>query len=308
MPRISTSQANLASLQNFLNGQSDLVKSQAQVSSGKKATDLKGLVKELGTLNAARSVIARSKGAVDRIAELEPKLAIQDAAFEQLSGAGDAIRQNLIGSLGLNDGLLIINGLQSALDQVSNALNQKFAGNSIFGGSKVDTKPFTANSLADLAAAAQVSDLFQNSDVKPVSRIDDGVVIETGFLADDVATDVVSIIKAIKDFNDGANGPFTASLTAAQRTFIESQLAAIAPALDALNQVQGENGLLQARVEATKIQEEERQVLLTGVIGDLEDVDMAEAVSRLQQVQTAVEASARTFNILSSTSLLNFLR
>ena len=35
---------------------------------------------------------------------------------------------------------------------------------------------------------------------------------------------------------------------------------------------------------------------------------MAEAISRLQQSQLAVEASARVFSSLSRTSLLDFLR
>ncbi len=308
MTRIATNQANLTTLSHFLRSQVELSDSQKQVATGKKSTDLKGLIKELGTLNAARSVIDRSKGAVDRIKELSPKLDVQDAAFEQISGATNQIRQSLVSALGLDDGLVLMNEVEAAFNQISVALNQTFAGRPIFGGTRVDVKPFTATSLADVAAAATVSDLFQNSNVKPVSRIDDGAAIETGFLADGVATDLMSIIKAIKDFNDGINGPFGEDLTTVQNDFIKTQLAAITPALDALHQVQGENGLLQKRVETTRVQEENRQVLLTGIIGDLEDIDLAEAASRLQQAQIAVEASARTFNVLSKTSLLNFLR
>jgi flagellar hook-associated protein 3 FlgL len=308
MTRIATTQANLSALSHLLRNQSDLATAQEQVSTGKKATDLKGLVRELGTLNAAQSVISRSKNAVQRLQELEPKLEVQDAAFEQLSGAADKIRQSLIGSLGLEDGLTLMNDLQAAFETITVALNQKFAGRSIFGGTKVEVEPFSAKTLDDVAAAASISDLFQNSNVKPVSRIDDGVAIETGFLASDVATDLMTIIKSIKDFNDGAGGPFTSQMTNTQKDFIRTQMAAITPAMEALSQVQGQNGLLQARVETTKTREEDRQVLLTGVIGDLQDVDLAEAASRLQQAQIAVEASARTFNVLANTSLLNFLR
>jgi flagellar hook-associated protein 3 FlgL len=47
---------------------------------------------------------------------------------------------------------------------------------------------------------------------------------------------------------------------------------------------------------------------LTRMIADIEDADMAEAASRLNQAQTAVEVSARTFASLSQVSLLPFLR
>jgi len=308
MPRISTTQANIANLNNFLRNQSALSVAQEQVATGKKAKDLKGLIKELGTLNAAQAVMSRSKASVDLIKELEPKLVVQDASIGQIANAGNQVRQSLIESLGLNNGLTLMQNLQSAFDSMAGALNQKFAGRSLFAGTRINTDPFTAKTLDDLANATNVEELFTNSDVRQVSRIDDGETIESGFLASDVATDLVTIMKAIKDFNDGTNGPFGANMTDAQRTFIKDQLTAIIPALDSLNQVQGENGLLQSRVEMTKTQEENRQLMLTGVIGDLQDADLAETASRLQQAQTAVEASARTFSILNKVSLLNFLR
>lgn len=308
MTRISTTQANLTTLNNLLRNQARLADAQNQVATGKKSTTLKGLVRELGALNAARAVSIRSQSTVDRIKELEPKLAIQDTALGQMTDAADKLRQSLIGSLGSDNGLIVMQDLQAAFDQLGNALNQKYAGRSLFAGTRTDVEPFTAKTLDEVAAAATVSELFQNSDVRQVSRIDDGTAVQTGILADDVASDLVSVIKAVKEFNDGAGGPFSGTMSAAQRTFIQAQLAALSPILDAMNQVQGQNGLLQNKVETAKTLEEERQVLMTSLIGDLQDADLAEAASRLQQAQTAVEASARTFSILQNVSLLNFLR
>jgi len=308
MTRISTTQANLSTLNNLLRNQARLVDAQNQVATGKKSTTLKGLVRELGTLNAARAVSIRSQSTVDRIKELEPKLAVQDTALGQMTDAADKLRQSLIGSLGSDNGLIVMQDLQSAFDQLGTALNQKYAGRSLFAGTRTDIEPFTAKTLDDVAAAATVDDLFQNSDVRQVSRIDDGEAVQTGILASDIATGLLSVIKAVKDFNDGAGGPFAANMDNTQREFIRTQLAALSPILDAMNQIQGQNGLLQNKVETARVLEEDRQVLMTSLIGDLQDADLAEAASRLQQAQTAVEASARTFSILQNVSLLNFLR
>lgn len=308
MTRISTTQANVAALNHLLRNQSELVVAQGKVATGKKADDLKGLVRELGSINAAKAIITRSQSAVQRLQELEPKLAVQDMAIGQMTDAADKVRQSLIGSLGLDDGLLIMQDLLAAFEQLTGALNQQYAGRSLFAGTRTDIEPFTANTLDDLASASTVSDLFQNSDVRQVSRIDDGQAVETGILASDIATDIVTVIKAIKDFNDGSGGPFNGTIDSNQRAFIQTQLAAISPTLDAMNQLQGKNGLLQNQVEEAQVREEDRQTLLTGVIGDLQDADLAKAASHLQQAQIAVEASARTFSILSNLSLMNFLR
>ncbi len=46
---------------------------------------------------------------------------------------------------------------------------------------------------------------------------------------------------------------------------------------------------------------------MQGMIGNITDVDMADAISRLQNAQIAVQASAEVFNTLRQSALLNFL-
>ena len=53
--------------------------------------------------------------------------------------------------------------------------------------------------------------------------------------------------------------------------------------------------------------QEARRSMLEGMVGGITDVDMAEAISRLQQAQTTVQASAQVFSTLSQSSLLKLL-
>ena len=48
--------------------------------------------------------------------------------------------------------------------------------------------------------------------------------------------------------------------------------------------------------------------MLATMMGRLTDVDMAEAVSRLQQAQISVQAAAQVFVSLNGASLLNVLK
>ena len=45
-----------------------------------------------------------------------------------------------------------------------------------------------------------------------------------------------------------------------------------------------------------------------GVIGQISDVNEAEAISRVGRAKVAVQASAEVFNALKASSLLNYLR
>lgn len=308
MTRIATNISNQISLQELLRNQSDLLDAQKQVASGKKSQDLKGLAPQLGSLSAAHTLAARTESFLQAGKEVGGRLAAQDLALNEVAGSADDLRQAVIDAIALNSGATIVQQLEAVFDRARNGLNQSFAGRPLFGGSKVDAPPVNITDLNALGAAVAVSDVFSNTNVKPTARIDEGNPVEIGFLADDVGTELMTIIKTIKDFNDGAFGPFSAQLTAAQKTFLESTLAGISTAADNLNTTVGKNGLLQSRVESAQSRAEDQQFLLTSVIGEFEDADLAEAATRLQQAQTAVEASARTFSLLSDLSLLNFLR
>ncbi len=308
MPRIATNISSQVALFELLRNQTDLLKAQKQVSSGKEASDLKGLAPQLGTLSATHALATRTEGYIQASKEVSGRLATQDLALNEVAGSADDLRQAVVDAIALNSGITLMQQLESAFGRAVNGLNQTYAGRSLFGGSRIDAPPVNIKTLNDLGAAASVSSIFDNTKVKVTARVEEGNPVEIGFLADDVGTDLMTVIKAIKDYNDSAAGPFTASLTTAQKNFLQSQLASITSAADGLNTVVGKNGLLQNRVDNAQSRAEDQKLILKQVVGDIEDADLAEASTRLSQAQTAVEASARTFSLLSNLSLLNFLR
>ncbi len=308
MTRIATNISNQSALAELLRNQRDLVTAQNQLASGKKATDLKGLAKEAASLTSAQALKSRNEGFTQAAKEVSGRLATQDLALNEAAGAAADLRQALTDALALDNGNSIMQQLGAVFDRATNALNQKFAGRSLFGGTRTDVNPVNIATLNDLAAAPTIASIFSNTQVKPTARVEDGPPFEVGFLADKVGTELFTVIRDIKAFNDGASGPFGTSLTAAQKTFLQTTLASVITANDNLNIEVSKNGLLQNRVSAAQDRSEGQQNLLVGIIGDLQDADLAQTATRLQQAQTAVEASARTFSLLSQLSLLNFLR
>ena len=67
------------------------------------------------------------------------------------------------------------------------------------------------------------------------------------------------------------------------------------------------NGAVLKRLEGTKTDLSGRLDTMQNLMGKITDVDMADAISRLQNAQIAVQASAEVFNTLRQSSLLNFL-
>ena len=72
--------------------------------------------------------------------------------------------------------------------------------------------------------------------------------------------------------------------------------------------IRDRNGVTQKRFESATTDLSNQADTLTIMVGGVTDVDMAEAVTRLQAAQLAVQASAQVFSSLQQSSLLNVLR
>ncbi len=303
--RISTQAASQSALMDLMRAQREAFDARDQLSSGKKAPDLKGYAHTAETLMTARGAQVRTETFINSNERLASRLEVQDLAYRELSEAASELREALTTA----DGTALMNKVQEAFDRSLAALNTKFAGSFVFSGVRTDVAPISASSLADLQAAVpDVTDVFINTGRRQTTRIDEDTTLEINRTAFEVVGGLMASIERIADFNAGPNGPFDGPVTPAQQAFLRGEITQVIAAFETINDAMGENGAKQARIEASLRGHRERDDYLTNMIADLEDADMAEAASRLNQAQTAVEVSARTFASLSQVSLLPFLR
>lgn len=302
--RISTQAASQAALMDLMRAQREAYDARDQLASGKKAPDLKGYANTAETIISARAAQQRSESFASANSRIMNRLEVQDLAYQELSQAATDLRTTLT----TNDGSFIMDKVQEVFDQASAALNMRFNGSYVFGGVRTDALPFTADTIADLQAAApDVSAMFDNAARRQTTMIEETITMDINATASEVGTDLMASIERIADFNAGPDGPFDGQITENQQAFLETELANIIAAFDTINVAQAENGSRQKQVENAITGHEKRADYLTIMVAGIEDADMAEAATRFQQAQTAVQVSAQTFSTLSQISLLNFL-
>lgn len=307
MNRVSTANNYSTILADFMRSQMRQHEAQGQVSSGKLATDLKGYARDAESLMAARSVQTKVDGFVAQNKLLASRLEVQDLALNTAADSADEARRTIAEALASNrsDGLMA--ELNNLFSSAVEALNTRFAGRYLFAGGKVDGAPVAARNLQDLTAAPGVDHVFENDGLVPVSRLDDTTTIESGFLADEVGTRLFETFRAVQAYVE-ANGPFDEHFSQADIDFLKTVMDGFDTARTEITEKAAVNGLNQNRVDKAIEGHEARSDMLTGMIGDIAHVDMAEAISRLQQAQTAVQASAQVFVTLQNSSLLNLLK
>ncbi|MDO9338414.1 MAG: flagellin [Caulobacteraceae bacterium] len=307
MTRVSTSHGYSVVLSNLMRAGANQEEAQNQVSSGRAADSLRGFAPQVEQLIAANSVMARVEGYLDQGKLIVSRLEAQDLALRETANSALGARGTLAEALASDRGDAIMGELQGHFLTAAEALNAQQGGRYLFAGAQVNTRPVEASRLSDLTAVADVSDLFVNDALKPVSRLDDNITIQSGFLADEEGTELFQAFKEVQAYVE-ANGAFSSPLTSAQKTFIEGMLPKFDAANKSLTDTASLNGANQVRVDNSLAQHEDRSTLLKGEIKDIAEVDMAEAISRLEQAQTALQASAQVFTTLRGSSLLELLR
>jgi flagellar hook-associated protein 3 FlgL len=313
MTRVSTLNTYDSALLDLQRAQARQLKAQTQLSSEKKADDLSGYGRESETLVAFQSMTSRLRGFVQTGESLQARLTTQDLALGRLADSVQRARQSIANAVaaGRSDTLMI--ELQGQLTDAIEALNAKHQGKQLFAGARVDTPPVLVGRLSDLTDPA-FGPWFQNDQLKQVSRLDEATSVETGMLADALGQRAFEAFQQVQAFHeslDGLGQPNAlngGALTADQETFLRGVLDDFDAAYEGITNENARNGALQNRTTATLEGHEAQMIGLNTLIQGKTGVDMAEAITRLQQAQLAVQASAQVLAQLRGISLLDYLR
>ncbi|MBW3618530.1 MAG: flagellin [Proteobacteria bacterium] len=307
MSRVSTAYAFQRGAADFLRVQSKHVEANRQIADGKRAVDLKGFGRQSETLIAAKTVEARANGFVEMHKILTGRLEAQNLALERVADVADQSRQLVMSVISSERADSLLKTLDSLFGQAADALNYRHEGRFLFAGSQLDTEPVAITTMAGLTAAPATAEAFNNDETRTQSRLSETATLTTGFLADELGTELFEVFKSVQAYHEGPNGPLSGTLTQDQTNFLKGKLGEFIEVHDNLLGQVAENGLMQNRVDDARDGQSKRATNLRIFIADTSEIDYAEAISRLQQAELAIQASAAALKSLKESSLLNFL-
>ncbi|MDO9078633.1 MAG: flagellin [Brevundimonas sp.] len=308
MTRVATFGNYQSALLDLMNAQTRATDAQQRVSTQKVATDLTGFGRQSETLTALKGSQSRIQGFIDTSAAVSARLTTQDLALSQVKDAVTGVRDSLGSALSTDSGALLMQELESHFQSARGGLNMRHHGGYLFAGASTSTTPVAAATLADLAAAPDVASLFSNDTLKTASRVAEGTTLETGFLADDVGTEILGILRDIQTYHaTPGSGPLTGKLTATQKAFLTTQMGRLEQAGTSVVDKMARTGSLAKQVESITEGHEAQKIALDGLLASRTDADMAEAITDLQLSQVAIQASAQVISQLRQVSLLNYL-
>jgi flagellar hook-associated protein 3 FlgL len=308
MDRVSTAGNYSAILANLMAAENRQVDAENRVSSQKNGNSLKDYANQAETLTAMKTVDRRITSYQDGNSAIAAKLTTQDNALNGAADSAQAVRQAITDALANDNADSLMQVVQGQFQTAVSSLNAQYDGKYLFAGGKITTPPVTATQLTDLTSGPPISSFFQNDNFKVQAKLDDSTTVTTGQLASDLGTNMMTSFQALQAFNQGASGPLSGQLTAAQRTFLEGQLSSWDTIRTDLTTATAQNGLVQKQVDTVATGLVAQQNTLTGMIGDITDADMAKAATDLSSANLSVQATAQVLQVMQGSSLLNLLK
>lgn len=305
MTRISDLGLQQLLLQGFQRTQNAAETTQIQLASGNKSQTYGGYGADALRLISSEGVITRAT-AYETSSQLAlSRLQTQETSLTTVSDAVDGVRAAFSRTLATGNSELLLPDIEVAAQRILTALNVQSGGVYLFGGTDGTVPPVDAQSLSDLGAAPSIDGLFNEGEQSSLA-VEEGVNISGGPLASDVARDLLGELQDLANA-EATYGPFQGELTAAQRDFIVEKNQRLAAIADSLIQTQGVNGAAQGQANDAIARNGQRRDLAEVAAADIKNVDVAEAITRLNQDQLAVRASAQALAQATQLSLLNYL-
>lgn len=305
MTRIANLSAQNLSLSLLQQTQARAMDTQVQISTGKKAERYMGVAADSARLLSLKSEHARvsqyvagNKVADMRLQAMETSVAgVMDVATKLRTLLVNASHDENAASIALKE------EATAMLGQVAGYLNTQIDGRHLFAGSRTEASPVDLSTLpADGVFAGPAADLYYRGDDMPVSvRTGASTSLDYGVRADEPGFDKLIQALQIVATTDTGNA-------ASARARLDEALGIANEAVSAIPDVRSKIGSSRATLELANSQHEEFLLYAEGAIGDIENVDVTEAITRLSGHQATLEASYASLARLQRVSLLDYLR
>jgi flagellar hook-associated protein 3 FlgL len=305
MTRVASFAQSELLLASSLKRQASLFEAQSQVSSGKKSRTYAGYSPRVSALTGARAAQATADSHVRVNKQLTTRLDVTDQQLTRLLESAQSVKQSVQTALANNQASGFATGLDADLKIAVSALNTEFDGQYLFAGARGSQPPVKVQQLSDLLPLASGQAAFRNDTIKSSVQVSDGVDLQFGQLADEIAAPLMESLRRLAQLNNAT--PVNGVLSTSQQTALQSELSALTAAISNIQGQQSALGIASNQVSKYTTAAQNRSDDLKGFVSDIEDVNLAEAISRLNSDRTALEASYKVTADLSRLSLLNFI-
>ncbi|MHB1332858.1 MAG: flagellar hook-associated protein FlgL [Sulfuriferula sp.] len=303
--RISTSTIFQQGAARISDLQSNLVKTQQQLSTGRRIlTPADDPVAAARALDVTQSQSVNAQYATNRQTAVSTLTSVDSTLASVTSVLQDAKTQTVYagnGTLSNSDRSNLATQLSSDLDQLLSLANSTDGiGNYLFSGYQTGTQPFVKTATGAQYNGDQGQRQIQVDSSRQMAVSDSGQAIFQGNNQDvfKTLTDLITLLQTPVTTPAG-NAALTAGLSAANGNIDQS--------LNNVLTTRASVGSRLKELDALNSAGSSRDIQYSQTLSQLQDVDYAKAISQLTQQQTTLQAAQQSFVKIAGLSLFNYL-
>ena len=294
---------NLAALQNQGNTL------EQQITTGLKSQSFAGIAPQAAQLVDLTAQQSQQQSFINTINTVNTRLQTVSLATTTISNLVQQFNGQLQTNAYNTNGATIQSQAQSLLANIGDYLNTADGEGYVFSGSASTTPPYNASGLpnpGDLSTpvnGAPPSGYYQgNADISQ-AQVDTNLNVPYGVTAANPAFEQV-----VRVLNFLANSPPLDQNNATDVANVGQAQQLLTTAVGQINQLTAQNGMQQSELNNSLTEHQQSLTLAQSSIANIENVDPATVITQLDNLQTQMEASYQTVNILQNLSLANYIK
>ncbi|NPA04090.1 MAG: flagellar hook protein [Epsilonproteobacteria bacterium] len=276
--------------------QNEITRYTEEISSGKKILNPSDDFVSVAKALKAKETTKEIDSYLDNITTLQNRQAAAETALNDVMDAGTEARVELVrllsyGVVDQEDAEIIDDYLQGLKDYIIDRANTKVGDTYLFGGTASDTPPFDENGVYQGNNSEQMVPVSKGYEVN--ATYDGSNYLATN---EDGKIKIVDVIDTIHNQIEAGD----------LRGITDDLLAELDEGLSQISQYRSKIGSQAKTTEDFRLQHETTKVYQNDLISNLEDTDVVEAITQLEQSKMAYEASMAVYTQNKDLNLLKY--
>ncbi len=275
-----------------------------QVSSGYQSQDYAGIAGSANRLVSMNAEFGRVNQYLANNKLVSDRLTTMELSVSQVYNTVGSIKTLLVNALNgstTSQDVNLSGQASSMLDEVAGLLNTQFDGRYLFSGGRTDTQPVDVTQLPPSytvpSSAGDASAYYQGDSTQLAVQASDSLSVTYGVTAGESGFE--ELIRGLDIARKAAPG---------DRAALQDALDAIDQAEQDIPNIRTRIGSAQSTLDSIDQMHTDFTTYTQKSIGDIENVDVTEALTKVQNDSTGLQASYMTINTLSQLNLMNYLR
>jgi len=306
--KISTSYLFDRSVTQMSTVQTDLAHTQAQVSAGKQVLNPSDAPDQAAAIQRLKTVLAKQDSYAKTLTTVKARLEGEDTTLKSVSNL--LIRAKEISVQASNDTLSPQNRqalgveLKAVRDQMLSLANSKDSnGNFYFSGSRLKQPPFAQDAKGQATYQGDQTRMYvQVGDQRSIPLNRSGSDVFVGVTRTDSTGQ-----KANREFF-GVMDDLIAGINSSDRATMKQGVGEMDTMLNGVNLAQANVGTDLNVVDQQNQVIDDTKLTLKTTLSNVEDLDMAEAITKMNKQMLSLEASQSSFAKITQLNLFNFIK